>query len=267
MSIMDMFRSIAQGGTAKAGDGSPSPQPNGGDPSKLNPAVPGDGTAQNKDGSGPTAIPKAAEGDKSPLEGYGKLWETDPNAKKTPSLAPTFTADPAKLMEAAKTIDFAKVIDPEVLTKAAAGDGAALSQAINSAAQAGYAQSAHATTKIVERALADQAKMFKEEIMPAILREHSISTAVSADNAIFENPAVKPIVDMATAQLSAKYPNASAADIKKHAQEYFMGFAKELATAGGMTMEKAVDPAGSKVSGIREPQDWGKYFGVETPTT
>lgn len=267
MSIMDMFRSVVQGGTAKSAEGNPSPQPQGGDPSKGNPGVPGDGTPQNKDGSGPAAIPKAAEGDKSPLEGYEKLWETDPNAKKAPSLTPTFTADPAKLMEAARTIDFAKVIDPEVLAKAVAGDAAAFSQAINSAAQAGYAQSAHATTKIVEQALTQQAKMFKEEIMPAILREHSISTAVASDNAIFENPAVKPIVEMATAQLSAKYPNASAADIKKHAQEYFMGFAKELATAGGMTMEKTLDPAAGMKLGVREPQDWAKYFGVEAPTS
>jgi len=243
MSIMDMFRTKPATPV---------------DPSVSNPTVPGSGTPGNKDGTAPAAFPVKAEGDKSPLAGYEKLWDNDPNAKPMPSAVPTFNVDPKKLMDAARGIDFSKAIPADLLEKAAKGDTVALGQAISAAAQAGYAQSAHANTQIVKEALTQQAKVFKDEILPQILRNHSVSQTLQEDS-LLTNTATAPLVEAARTQIAQKYPNASAAEIAKQTQEYFRGFAEEIVKAQGFTIQKpstSASPANSK------EEDWGKFFDV-----
>lgn len=232
---------------------------------EQNPTVPSDKTVK-ADGTGPAAIPKAGEGEKSPLENYAKLWETDPNAPKAASLVPDFQVDPAKLLKAAQTIDFGKVIPADVLDKAAKGDSAALSQAITSAAQAGYAQSAAATAAIVKQALTDQAKVFKDSVMPQILREHASSRSISTDNPLLDNPALKPMVDSARAAILAKNPTASPEEIAKQTSGLFTGMMQEMAKAAGLEL---VDPTkndgSSGQQGMKGKEtDWSKFFG-ESP--
>lgn len=223
--------------------------------------VPTDATLRNTDGTGPKAIPKAGEGDASPLDGYSKLWETaDTDLKPTP-LVPQMTADPAKLLEAAKGVDFTKAMRPEVLEAASKGDSAALGTLINEAAQAGYAQSAMATTKIVEAALTKQAKTFQETVMPEILRRHSISQTNRADNPIFDNPAVKPMLEGLENQLAIKNPTATAADISAHAKIILTGMAEDIVKQSGRTI--AETPSQEVVrAGARKEPDWEVLFGV-----
>lgn len=249
MSIIDMFRPKA----APVAD-----------PSKTNVTVPGDGKEANNDGKAPAAFQKTEEGDKSPLGEYTKLWDTDPNAKPEPSMVPTFNVDPKKMMEAAATVDFTKTISPELLEKASKGDPQALAEAINKAAQMGYAQSAGATTKIVEKALADQAKVFQEQVMPNILRKHLTDQTLSTDT-ILNNPAMKPLVDAAKTQIAAKYPTANAAEIERHTLSYFDGFSSELMKSRGFTVTKAAElnADGSSTQLGAKQEDWGKFFGVE----
>lgn len=252
-SIMDIFR--------------PKPEPvAAAKPADPNVSIPSDKTKVS-DGTGPAAIPAAGKGEASPLEGYAKLWEHAETDGKPASLVPALTADPAKLMAAAKTIDFSKAITPATLEAAAKGDAVALGQAISEAAQAGYAQAASATTKILEAALTKQAETFKNEVMPEILRKHAVNSSLSADNPLFDNPAIAPMLAMAKDQLAIKYPNASAAEITKHAQAMMGGFAEALITSSGRTIvakdASTTDAAGNKVGrGVDKNFDWATYFGV-----
>lgn len=271
MSIWDMFRSTsgATGDGSRVGAGAITPPaaiP--GDPSKGNSTVPGDNTPKS-DGS-VAAIPKAAEGDKSPLEGFKDLWETPigkdgkpiPAAKT--SIAPTFNIDPKKMLESARGIDFKAAIDTAVLDKASKGDSAALSEVINQAAQAAYAQASVASTKILETALTRQAEAFESKIMPEILRKHNISNALRTDNPLFDNPAVAPMLNLVETQFASKFPNASATEITQKAKEYLGGFATELLTSAGKVVGDKPTAAEALKKSRGEPQDWSTYFGVET---
>lgn len=250
-SIMDMFRTVAPKPAVVVDDAAAK--------AAAASSTPGTAASPNKEGTGPAAFPAAAVGDKSPLSGYDKLWETDPNATPTPTGVPAFNVDPKKLLDAAKNIDFTKVIPGDVLEKASKGDVAALGQAINVAAQAGYAQSAAATTRIVQEALTQQAKTFKTEIMPAILREHSVSQTL-VDESILTNPAVAPMVGAVKQQFSTKYPNASAAEIAKHTVEYFRDFSENFMKMQGYTVDKTDTKAVAAAAAKQE--DWGKFFDV-----
>lgn len=250
MNIADIFR------------WSPKPAVDQPKPVVADPSKPADPNAPKvgEQVTAPAAFPKPGEGEKSPLDGYAKLWDNDPNAPAPPSLNPTLTADPAALMKAAKSIDFSKVLSSETL-EAAMKDptGAALATAINQAAQAGYAQSAHATTKIVEAALQQQAKMFKEEVMPDILRRHASTQAVlQLDNPVFLNPAVKPIVDLVKEQVIKQYRTATPAEIAKHTTEMLQSMSTEIAKASGLVVTEA--PKDVRIGGARKDQDWEKFF-------
>jgi hypothetical protein len=251
MGVLDIFRSFHQGA-----NGQPQQQPVTPDP-KLNTAIPG--SEAKSDGSIP-AIPKAGEGAKSPLENYGKLWDKADTDKAPPTGAVTLKADPAKIAEAARKVDFKPAINAEALTKAVAGDAAALADVLNQAAQAGYAQATSATAKIVQDALTQQAKTFREEIIPDIVRRSTITNSLGADNPIFENPAVKPLVTMVENQMQMKFPNASAAEITTKAKEYLMETSTEFLKSSGMTVAAAQKD--TKTSGGKQATDWGDYFGV-----
>ena len=123
-------------------------------------------TTVTSDGTGPVAIPAAGKGDASPLSEYKEIWKTPVNPHTSPStLVSSMTADPAKMLEAARTIDFTKGMDPTLLDNAAKGDSSALAQIINSTAQNSYAQGAQATVAIAKKMMEEQATAFSEHDM------------------------------------------------------------------------------------------------------
>lgn len=232
---------------------------------KQNSLVPG--SQANSDGS-IAAIPKAGEGDKSPLAKYDKLWEIDPKAAKpktADALAIPINADPAKLMATAKGIDFLRTVNQDTLKKALEGDQAAMLATINEAAQAGFAQSALGSTNLIKAALKEQAKVFQEEVMPEILRRHDISRSTSADNPVLQSATVKPLLSMVESHLATKNPGASADEISKLAREFMGDVSSEIIKASGMTVTaKAADPApGSRGASRSADTDWGAFFGAD----
>lgn len=259
--IMDMFRSKAPTPPANAtATGTNQTGVN------ANNSVPNDSTIQNTNGTGPGAIPKAAEGDKSPLAEYSALWHKDEkNDGKEPNLVPNFKTDPAKLMESAKNVDFVSGIDPKVLDAAAKGDKEALGAVVNQAAQLGFARSAAVTTSIVERALQQQAKSFKDEVMPHILRNNEISRTLREDNELFSNPAVAPMLEMVEKQFAIKYPKASPAEVSQKAKEYVQEFGTAIVTAnGGTVTPKAAEGSAKKNALARTEMDWSAWFEGDT---
>lgn len=223
-------------------------------PNPADPSVPAALRAgQTTDPANPTPSPE-----KSPLSEFSNLWHNDPNAPKQPSItAPTFAVDPAKILEAAKTIDFGKLVPADVMTKALGGDSTAFQNALNTVTQAAFAQSAMTTAKIVEAALTQQADKFKE-ILPVEVRKLQVSNQLQTDNPLFSNPAVSPMLKVLEAQLTAKYPTAPANEISKVAKEYLTQFADAVARGNN-----PASPAqgGNKLNGGSQ-DDWSTYFGV-----
>lgn len=251
-SIMDIFRSKPE---------APAPVV---DPSKQNQLVPGNATAKS-DGSVP-AIPKAAEGDASPLDKYKDIWQLDPKAAKpaTPAeLAIPITTDPAKMLAAARGVDFLKGISAENLDKALKGDGAALLAIVNEATQNAYAQSATATTRLISAALEKQATVFQDKVMPELLRRHEISQATAADNPVLQSDTVKPLLSMVEAHLATKNPTSSAAEISKLARAYMGDVSGEIIRASGMTVTPKPAEGASGGKQQRGETDWSTWFGAE----
>ena len=241
MSIMDFFRGqpAAAGATPNPGGTSGQQQvPVGADPN--NPLIPA-GTVKTQDttvgGAGNDTLGGAGAVDKSPLADFSKLWETTPSkgpdgkeiVQDDPlSILPNMQADPAKMYEAAKRIDFSKVMNPEKVKAALTGDSAAFSEVINSVAQAAFANSAMANTRIVEAALKQMTGKLFDTAIPHLVKKHSTRETVVSDNPIFADPAVAPMLSMLESQLQSKFPQASAKEISDMAKRYINGLGKAL---------------------------------------
>jgi hypothetical protein len=187
----------------------------------------------------------------SPLDQFKSLWE--PNA--TPQVDGTLPAnmfagaDPAKMLEAARKVDFSKSIPPDVLAKITAGGpdaAAAFAAALNDVSQRAYAQSSFASTKIVEAALAK----FQEGLdsrLPGQIKRHAVSDSIRESNPALMHPAAAPIMEAMQSQLAVKYPNATVSEIKDMATQYLTAF---NTAASPKPVAQAV-PAN---------EDWGKFF-------
>lgn len=226
-------------------------------PGVGNPTVPGN--EHRSDGNGVVAIPAAGEGEKSPLENFKDIWQA-PDPKTLPKTLSNMNiqldADPTKLFEAAKQVDFTKFIPPALQDRIDKGDKGAVTEALTLVAQGGFATSAGATVNLVKAALQQQANEFRS-ILPEMLRNNSAQQLLRADNAFFENPAVSPLVATVEQQLLRKNPTKSAAEISEMAKSYLDGFANEYLTSSG----KVVSAKPKEVKGSKGGDyDWGNFF-------
>lgn len=256
MSISTLMASFLGGGNNSAAPAASAQENN----SANSGTIPTSG-APAADGSGPTAFPAVAkEGEKSPLAEYEKLWETaegdSPAIDPTKELAPAMTLDPAKLQGIAKSIDFSKAVPADIMEKMKSGDSDAILAAMNLVGQAGFSQSLMGTAKLIEKALQTQADNFHQKVMPDLLRKERIGQSLT--DPIFENPAVKPMLDMAVKQLSAKNPNASAAEITRQAKDYVRNFAEAVAAGDGKQLVDKVSKEDKSVAAASV--DWSDYL-------
>ena len=188
----------------------------------------------------------------SPLKDFASLWEPNKDAKPE---EPIFGAiDPAKVMDAAKKTNFSGAITKEHLAAIQEGGqkaAEAFHQSINAVAQTVFANSALATTKIVEQALERQAKAFEAKL-PGIIKQHAVSDSLRQENPIFNDPAVAPLVKAMEFQFSQKYPNATASELTQHAKNYIAGL-------GSVFSPQAKEDATKTTQATDE--DWSKFFG------
>jgi hypothetical protein len=167
----------------------------------------------------------------TPLAQFEKLWEAvpvDPNA--TPDTpAPQLTAEAiSKIVE---TADFSKTITPESLAAiTAGGEGAAeaFTAAMNAVARQTMVQSTLVNSKLTEKAVID-ALAKQEAALPALLRSQSASAHLIDTNPLFDNPAVKPIMEATRDQLLVKHPTATPAQITKMTEDYILAVSETFA--------------------------------------
>lgn len=252
MSIMDLFRSQPT---------PPAVTPPTPTSTAASPGTAGNGVTPTPGTPGDPAAGKQQAAPESPLKQFEGLWEPNKDAQgnaivPTPTPSPVTPLDPTKLQEAVKGLDFTKVVSPDVLAKISAGGQdatAAFTQAMNGVAQAVFSQSALATNKIVESALAKQAEQMLAK-MPEMVRQHSVTESLRQENPIFANPAVGPIIEGLKSQLAVKFPNATSAELTAQAKSYLEAVGTSFAPAPKQTENTK---SGKKAA---EGTDWAAFL-------
>lgn len=247
------------------GNPAPAPAPSTPPTGTTNPGQPLPGTAASA-GTAPNGVvpanapapnpsPSPAPGPATPLDGFKDLWQTptNPNPEEPASLFGN--VDPQKLMESARKVDFAKTLSAENLQKIQAGGQeavAALAESLNSVAQSVYAQSALATTKIVEQALTKQQEQFDARL-PTMVKRFSANENLLANNPLLSNPAIQPLVGALQEQLVRKNPNATSTEIQQQVNDYFAALGNTFAPK----------PAEAPNAGKAKPsEDWEKFLSM-----
>ena len=175
------------------------------------------------------ATPPVPAADVSPMDAFKALWEPITTQGIDTTLPQNIFsgADPVKMLEAARKVDFSKSIPPEILAKITAGGpdaAAAFGAALNDVSQRAYAQSSFASTKMIEQALAK----FQEGIdnrLPGQIKKHAVSDSIRESNPALMHPAAAPIMEALQSQMSVKYPNATVSEIRDMASQYLTAFA------------------------------------------
>lgn len=233
-----------------------------------NTTIPTDKTQLNTDqnANNPAAFPIVPATDdktKSPLSGFANLWENDGKNNSGTQDQPLFNVDPAKLLESAKTINFAGSIPAELATKALGGDVQAFSQAINAVTQTAYAHAVFASTQMIEEALKRHTSKFTK-MFPGMVRQVMLRDSTASNkNPVFSNPATAPLLKGLMQQMAQKHPTASTAQLQDMAETYLGEF---IELAGGTTKVSADKTNAANLRGNRKQadQDWGVYFDEPT---
>lgn len=251
MSILDMFRSAPPTPVANAAPTATV------DPAKVAADLAAAAAAKAAETSNSGAV--ATDG-QTPLANFTDLWKIDANNKPVDpvaALSPSFNIDPVKVAEAAKSIDYSKLIPPDVMTKALGGDATAMAAMLNVVNQAATANAGMNTAKIVEAALANQAQAFMK-ILPEEVRKNQINMQIVEDHPIFANPQAAPLVAGLKDQFATKYPTATPTQISEFTANYLTDFVKAM---GGTMPDPSV--AAAKIVAEKGQQDWGNFFGVK----
>lgn len=258
MSVLDIFQTrpavTVQQAQPAAGDQSLGTTPGSGTGATPAPILPTPLPGAND----PGAFKAGKQGGESPLENFKDLWIIDDkqrpqNAQE--ALTPNFKIDAVAISEAAKGIDYSKLVPPEMMSKALGGDVASFAQILNAVTQAATANAGINSARIVEAALGHQAKSFAE-VLPAEVRRHNVASQITQDHPIFSNPAAAPMVGMLKDQFAAKYPMATPAQISDYTASYLTDFVKSL----GGTMPDANAEAAKRVADSKTT-DWDNYLG------
>ncbi len=170
----------------------------------------------------------------APLDSFADLWETpDEVIQQEQEAAQGFNIDPTKLAAAAKDINFAQVITPELTEKIkSGGDDAMVSmiQAMNMMSQQVFAQSAVAATKISEAAY-NKAKSGLSDEINTHIQKSTVQSSLAKENPALNHKAAAPIITALQQQIARKFPNSTAEQQLEHAQKYLKDFSEVLQPA------------------------------------
>lgn len=258
MDIMSLFRTAPaapqnqpQGPSQVAQPGVPLPGTQSSGQTAPNGMVPTQGQTLN---IGNPTEPQAVV---SPLDTFKDIWSTPttPDDSNSPMFA---GVDPAKLMESAGKVDFAKAATPEQLQLINAGGPQAMEAmmaVMNKVAQTVYAQSAFATTKIVDQAMERQQQNFAKQL-PSMVRKFSVNEGLQTDNPLLSNPALTPLVSALSEQLVRKNPNATSTEIQQQVNDYFAALGTSFAPKPPET------PATRAAAKAAKQEDWGAFLNM-----
>ncbi len=231
MSIGERLSQLFSGNSQVQNPAGTQPQPAAQQPTQAQPGnFPEQATPAMASDSGNPNVPAGTNAPAAGLDQFTELWKAPEQSPETPANPGAFNVNPQQLMEAARKIDFSKAITPDQLSAINQGGAAAqqaFAQALNTVAQTVYAQSTHATTKLIESAIARSQESIRAEL-PQHIKRQTVSDTLRSDNPAFSHPAAAPILGALQQQLTVKYPTATSAEISKLAQDYLTSFAGVL---------------------------------------
>lgn len=206
-------------------------------------------TATNPADPSQPAVPPVTSS-QNPLDSFKDLWQTAP-VKEGESPKPT---EPHKLTKEqvhniVSKANFSQGVTPEMMNKiTAGGEGAAeaFTQAMNLVAQQVMTQATMVNNELSNKAIQDAIRAAESKV-PALLRDQSSANHLKTTNPLFDNPAVKPVIDATRSQLLSKYPNASDAELTDMTQQYILAMGKAFTPT-------PVDPAAANET------DWEKFL-------
>lgn len=220
----------------------------------VNPAIPitsPDSATAAANGVVPPGTNTEVPNPNAGLDSFVDLWKNAPVDPNAPVDDGTVfgKVNGDDLRKAASNMDFTKSVPVELQARIAAGgeDGVKASmEAMAHVSRETYAQASFATTKLIEQAIAkNNAKL--ESKLPSALRNHNTESLIK-ENPVLSHPAAAPMVAGLVSQFQTKYPDASPAEIKAHAEAYFTQFAGSLM----QSQQSATNPTEADT-------DWGKW--------
>lgn len=249
---MSIFDTLFNRGQQPAPAPQPAQQPT--TPGNIPPApntAPVANAATAPNGAVPNNVP--ASENKTGLDTFADLWNVNNDGNTQGQ--PLFNVSQDKLMEAARKQNFTANIPPDLMEKINAGGAeamAAMLEAMNHVSQAAYAQSAFASTRLIETAL-DKSQFAKSSELDSRFKSMSVANTLQAENPIFTNPAAKPLLDTVQQQMLQKYPNATPAELSRMAQEYLTNFAAAVNGPQQAQQQQAKAKANAG-------EDWSNFF-------
>jgi hypothetical protein len=88
------------------------------------------------------------------------------------------------------------------------------------------------SSRMMDNAMRRMAPRLFENALPHHLRRHGVNEGLAAENPIFNDPAVAPMLESVKAQLTLKHPQASIKEITDMAKKYVGDFAKAVSGKG-----------------------------------
>lgn len=192
---------------------------------------------------------------KTGIDAFDGLWEL-PKPKDGEASGPTplFTGTPETMLEAARKTDFRTAATPEQISAITKGGPDALNamlELMNDMTQKAFAQSAHASTRLITSAL-DKSEFARVSDLSTHIKRNTVRESLRADNPLYSHPAVAPLLAGLESQLLVKHPDATSAEITQMARDYFGGVT-DMFTAPARA-EAAANA--KKTSG---ETDWSKF--------
>ena len=257
MGLFDIFTSNQPATPAAPVAPAPAPAAGPGEPVVTAPGAPGNIPAPQPGAPAEQGVVPAPEvitpaepaKPDSPLAKFEKLWEpipTDPNAPPAHGELPELKAeDVQKVMANANFVP--QITDEQKAAIVAGGEGAqeAFNAALNSVAQQVMVQATLVGNKLSEKQITAAIEKHMATI-PELLRAAGSTEHLRTTNPLFENPAVKPIVEATQQQLLQKFPNASHAEITKMTEDFIL--------AMGESFSPVVDTS------VPGETDWEKFL-------
>ncbi len=198
----------------------------------------------------------AAEALVSPMDGFKDIWSNTPIDPKAPApFDPKqiyASADHTKMLTAARKLDFTKNVPPEQLAKIAAGGAEAVEAfklIINTVTQDAYAASLFGASRMAQAGF-DQYDAGLGTQLPQRIKALNVSEGLRNDNPALAHPSAAPIIQAIEQQMVAKYPNATAQEIRQHANNYLNGFI-------GLVQAPATKKAAETVA--NQDEDWSGF--------
>jgi hypothetical protein len=166
-----------------------------------------------------------------PLDQFKTLWDAVPTDPNSPSPDTPVELKAEDIQKAVANANFTQAITPEQLTAISAGGEEAqkaFGEAMNLVAQQVMVQATLVGSKITDNAVAKALEAERAKI-PQMLRDQATTAHLTDTNPIFDNPAIKPIIEQTKAQLLAKNPSATPEQITQMTQDFILAMGEAFA--------------------------------------